>query len=109
MLNPVEQSLGERATFIGGVAIQAPTLLGPREVVGSAANTPPSMQYWRGSRPVHAALSARRPFRLTVQHSAPAGAAEIYFTRTKRGMLGTSHITPPLPLFFYRREFPGLR
>jgi hypothetical protein len=45
MLNPVEQSLGERATFTGGVWIQALTLLGRREVVRTVANMPPSMQY----------------------------------------------------------------
>jgi hypothetical protein len=40
MLNSVEQSLGDRATFIGGVWIQALMLLGPREVVRTAANIP---------------------------------------------------------------------
>jgi hypothetical protein len=44
MLNPLEQSLGERATFIWGGRIQALTLLGPREVVRAAANMPPFMQ-----------------------------------------------------------------
>ena len=40
MLNPVEQSLGPRATFIGGVWIQALMLLGQRELVGTVANIP---------------------------------------------------------------------
>jgi hypothetical protein len=46
MLNLIEQSLGERATFSGGLWIQALTLPGPREVVRTAANMPPSMQYF---------------------------------------------------------------
>jgi len=46
-LNPVEQPLGGRATFIGGVWIQALRLLGRREVVRTVANMPPSIQYRR--------------------------------------------------------------
>jgi hypothetical protein len=43
----------ERATLIGGLWIQALTLLGPREIVRTAANMPPTMQYFPQYGPNH--------------------------------------------------------
>lgn len=40
MLNPVEQSLGGASDVHRGVWIQAPILLGQRELVGTVANIP---------------------------------------------------------------------